>query len=194
MSFWSFFTAVCLGKGIIKVVYQSLFFIFIFSSRYDELRATLITNIAETPPFRKYIESRFGGPEKIHDFILAYTQYIHNRTHEALSAGKALDPGEPTWKRWLSLSSLFNAFNWSMWIYFLVNFVNYGAQSRQKELDELEMRRLQSKASAKAEAAAEVGLTDHTKEPEDSEGGEGVGRGAEKESVSRKRGTTQAGC
>eukprot|EP00923_Selenidium_pygospionis_P011506 GHVN01019837.1.p1 GENE.GHVN01019837.1~~GHVN01019837.1.p1 ORF type:complete len:479 (+),score=18.24 GHVN01019837.1:129-1565(+) len=152
MPFPSFFTALCIGKGVIKPVLQSLFFIFIFSKKYDEGRATFITWIAEMPPFDKFINARFGGPQEVHDHILVLTESMREGINHSLSSevDEATYPEGimgvgPRFLSWLSSlatpSGAYNGVVLFFLVYFAITVLNQIAQLRQKELDDEEIER-----------------------------------------------------
>jgi len=132
MPFWSFFLALCFGKGVIKVAIQTGFFVFLFSKQFDKARAHLIGVIGEMPPLSFYINRRFGDASKFEQVI--YEKLVQFRRDGLLSMrGDSKGGGG-------SMMSMFiNIFIVLLISYFVCSAISQFAQMRQREIDEEEI-------------------------------------------------------
>jgi len=127
MPFWSFFVALCLGKGIIKVAIQTSLFVFLFSDRFDRARAHLIGVVGQMPPWSTLINRRFGDSE-------SFERYVYDKiTLLRHGLGNARE------KKTLA-SRCFSLLLLVLISYFVIAAVNQFAQMRQKEVDDREIK------------------------------------------------------
>ncbi|EPR56615.1 putative TDC1 [Toxoplasma gondii TgCatPRC2] len=76
MPFWEFFIALFLGKAVVKTFMQIAFFVFLFSPRYDHLRAHFVGEVARIWPISTIVENKYGGVAQFEQFVLKEINYL----------------------------------------------------------------------------------------------------------------------
>lgn len=125
MPFWEFFIALFLGKAVVKTLMQVAFFVFLFSSKYDQLRAHMVGEIAKIWPMSVYVQRKYGGNEEFEKFVLNEIHYMR--------AG--IEQTGRTSVGW-SVSTVFGAIVAAFIFLFCLACIEQFAQMRQKKLDE----------------------------------------------------------
>eukprot|EP00920_Eleutheroschizon_duboscqi_P020004 GHVT01047790.1.p2 GENE.GHVT01047790.1~~GHVT01047790.1.p2 ORF type:complete len:246 (+),score=25.64 GHVT01047790.1:1465-2202(+) len=166
MPFTQFFTALFIGKALIKTASQSAFFVFLFSSKFDRQRTHLIVQIAGIWPLSTLIERAFGSSAKFEAFFLAEINRLrHGLDMRPPSSDVPDAPSSPestagilpterddfAFRGGLALTKVFNWIVFAFIGFFVWSCINQFAQLRRKEEDDsliYRMLQLQGKLPA----------------------------------------------
>ncbi|TRY51639.1 Vacuole membrane protein, VMP1 like integral membrane protein [Cryptosporidium tyzzeri] len=84
MNFWTFFIPLVLGKGIIKVFFQTLLLIFLFSSKFENKHVDIILWFIKTWPISKFFDKdEIYLKETIHNELIYIKKSLSNMNEQS---------------------------------------------------------------------------------------------------------------
>ncbi|CBZ52104.1 GI15163, related [Neospora caninum Liverpool] len=125
MPFWEFFIALFLGKAVVKTFMQIAFFVFLFSSKYDQLRAHFVGEVARIWPISSIVEKKYGGVAQFEQFVLKEINYLRAGIEKKGASASG----------W-SVSTVFGGIVAAFIFLFCLACIEQFAQMRQKKQDE----------------------------------------------------------
>lgn len=135
MPFWSFFSAVAIGKGLVKVAYQLATIVLVFSKLFDEIRINILVAPLKFAPLANSFARLGWTPEKA-------SKYFDSKIDALRTGGKSASANSTseiaTSSSW-QLPTLGELFGYCVFVLiavFLVSCIEQMAQARQKEIDE----------------------------------------------------------
>ena len=124
MGFWTFFLGTLLGKGVIKVIGQTAFFVFIFSSGDANIEA-LVAFVERIIPDRFEPCRLLLGGKDCHDRLHALLLRVRDSFRSGEAAEAAAKSGGGSW-----LGTLWMGVIVSFTLYFVVGIIESAAQHR----------------------------------------------------------------
>ncbi|KAL8445070.1 hypothetical protein Emag_005225 [Eimeria magna] len=137
MPFHQFFTALVLGKAVVKASSQAALFVFLFSSQYDDLHAHLIAKIGDLWPLSYFVERFFGSTQAME---AALARELHKLRHGGLTSSSSSSSGEGGGigkaAKGLSASTILSYVVIGFVLLFALACIEQFAQLHKKKLDE----------------------------------------------------------
>eukprot|EP00388_Colpodella_angusta_P024319 GDKJ01063601.1.p1 GENE.GDKJ01063601.1~~GDKJ01063601.1.p1 ORF type:complete len:553 (+),score=148.47 GDKJ01063601.1:103-1761(+) len=144
MPFWQFFSAVAIGKGLVKVAYQLSVIIFVFSKLFDATRVSMVVAPLQIPFVSKLAASHGITAENIAQVIDSKVAGLRAGGRSSSSAAESLS--EAGWKM-PSIGELFGYFIFVLISLFLISCIEQMAQTKQREIDEKIIENLENSSS-----------------------------------------------
>lgn len=126
MPFHEFFTALVLGKAVVKASSQAALFVFLFSSQYDGVHAHIIASLGELWPFSFFVSRFFGSSEEMEAIL---KRELHRLRHGVAGSASGGAKG-------LSLSTVFSYIVVAFVLFFALACIEQFAQLHKKKLDD----------------------------------------------------------